>query len=119
MKRILIVDDSVVLRNDIRKLIKPIERLEIVGEAVDAENALRLVETLNPDIMILDINLKDSNGIEVLKKIKKTSPLPITIMFTNYAKSEFQERAKRLGADYFFDKTKDIEALLSTLTKLE
>jgi DNA-binding NarL/FixJ family response regulator len=118
MKRILIVDDSATLRRDFKKLLKPIKGIEVVGEAIDAESALRQCHELKPDIMILDINLKNGSGIDVLAKMKKCPVSPITIMFTNYSKGEFQKATKRLGADYFFDKTNDIEELVSTLTNL-
>ena len=118
MKRILIVDDSATLRKDLKKLLMPIKNIEIIGEAVDSAGAVKLYETLNPDIIILDIDLKDGNGIEVLTRIKNNSPSPTTIMFTNYSNSAYQKAAKLLGADYFFDKTNDVEKLVNTVMEL-
>ncbi|OGU32034.1 MAG: hypothetical protein A2057_03785 [Ignavibacteria bacterium GWA2_35_9] len=118
MKKIIIVDDSATLRKDLKKLLKPIKSIEIIAEAVDAETALSQCEALKPDIMILDINLKNGSGIDVLEKMKKCPQSPITVMFTNHAKGEFQKATKLLGADYFFDKTNDIEKLIVTLTNL-
>ena len=94
------------------------DEIEIIGEAVDSAGAVKLYETLNPDIIILDIDLKDGNGIEVLTRIKNNSPSPTTIMFTNYSNSAYQKAAKRLGADYFFDKTNDVEKLVNTVMEL-
>lgn len=118
MKKILIVDDSATLRKDIKKLLNPIKSIEVIGEAIDAASAMRQCNALKPDIMILDINLKNGSGIDVLEKMKKCPQSPVTIMFTNYSKGEFQKATKRLGADYFFDKTNDIEKLIDTLTNL-
>ena len=118
MKKILIVDDSATLRKDLRKLLQPIKNIEIIGEAIDSAGALRQCEALNPDIMILDIDLKNGNGIEVLTKVKKCSRSPIIMMFTNYSNSAYQKAAMRLGAGYFFDKTNDVEKLVSTLIDL-
>lgn len=118
MKKILIVDDSATLRKDLKKLLNPIKSIEVIGEAIDAASAMRQCNALKPDIMILDINLKNGSGIDVLEKMKKCPQSPVTIMFTNYSKGEFQKATKHLGADYFFDKTNDIEKLIDTLTNL-
>ena len=118
MKKIIIVDDSATLRKDLKKLLKPIKSIEIIAEATDAESALMHCDALKPDIMILDINLKNGSGIDVLEKMKKCPQSPITIMFTNYSNNTFRATTKRLGADYFFDKTNDIEELVATLTNL-
>jgi DNA-binding NarL/FixJ family response regulator len=118
MKKILIVDDSAILRKDLRKLFQTIKNIEVAGEAIDSAGALRQCEALKPDIMILDIELKNGNGIEVLTKVKKCSRSPIIIMFTNYSNSAFKKAAEHLGAGYFFDKTNDVEKLVSTLINL-
>ena len=118
MKTILVVDDSPSLRKDLQKLLHPIKSLKIIGEAIDFAGAVRQCSDLKPDIMILDIGLKNGTGIEVLAKTKKFSPAPIIIMFSNYSNGAFQKAAKRLGADYFFDKTNDVENLVSTLIDL-
>lgn len=118
MKKILIVDDSATLRKDLKKLLEPIKSIEVVGEAIDAPSALSQCNALKPDIMILDISLKNGSGIEVLENMNRSPHSPIIIMFTNHAKGEFQKATKRLGADYFFDKTNDIEKLINTLINL-
>ena len=118
MKTILVVDDSPSLRKDLQKLLQPYKSLNIIGEAIDSASAIRQCTTLKPDIMILDIGLKNGTGIEVLAKSKKFLPAPIIIMFSNYSNGAFQKAAKRLGADYFFDKTNDVENLVSTLIDL-
>jgi len=118
MKKILIVDDSVSLRKDLKRFLQPIENIEIVGEASNSADAVRKHEALKPDIIILDIDLKSGNGIEVLTKIKKCLVPSTVIMFTNYSNYAFQKAAERLGANYFLDKTKDVDRLVDILKEL-
>jgi DNA-binding NarL/FixJ family response regulator len=115
MKKLIIIDDSANLRKDLKKLLEPVRNIQIVGEAADNSEAVDLCEKVNPDIAILDINLKNSNGIELISQIKKMYPLLIVIMFTNYSNSAFRKSSIKRGADYFFDKTNEAEKLVTAL----
>jgi len=118
LKKILLVDDSSLLRNNLKKILISIPNLKLVGEALDSDSALRLNNELKPDIIILDIDLLQGNGIEVLTKIKKEPHLPIIIMFTNYSENAFRKATTKLGANYFFDKSDDINGLIEVLKNL-
>lgn len=118
MKNILLVDDSSLLRNNLKRIISSIPNLHLAGEALDSTTALRLVDELKPDILILDIDLIQGSGIEVLSKLKNDKSRPTTIMFTNYSQDAFKKATAKLGADYFFDKNKDIDELFEILKKL-
>ena len=118
MKNILLVDDSSLLRNNLKRIISSIPELNLVGEALDSTTALRLVYQLKPDILILDIDLIQGNGIDVLTKIKNDNTRPTTIMFTNYSQDAFRKAAAKLGANYFLDKNEDIDDLFELLKKL-
>ena len=118
MKKILIVDDSKILRDVIKKIILSIDGLDLIGEAATPLKALEIYKKQYPDIVILDINLDIGNGIDILTTFRKSDRVPIIIMLTNYANSAFKTITKKLGAQYFFDKTKDIDALIDTLKLL-
>jgi DNA-binding NarL/FixJ family response regulator len=118
MKKILIVDDSKILRDAIKKIILAIEGLSLVGEAATPIRALEIYQKQNPDIIILDINLDIGNGLDILTTLHKSDNMPTVIMLTNYANSAFKTITNKLGAKYFFDKTKDIETLMDTLKML-
>ena len=72
--RILIADDHAVVRAGLRGLLGADPDLEIVGEAEDGDEALRLAETLQPDMVLLDITMPPDNGIETAQRLKEAHP---------------------------------------------
>jgi DNA-binding NarL/FixJ family response regulator len=118
MKNVLIVDDSQVLREDLKNILSTIDNIKLVGEAENARKAIQLTRMLNPDIIILDIDLQIGNGIDVLSALRKDEELPTIIMFTNYNSGAFKTLSFKLGAKYFFDKSNNIEELIDTLKKI-
>ena len=72
--RILIVDDHGVLRAGLRALLNAETNLQVIGEAGDGEQAIRLAQELHPDIILLDISMPGISGLEAIQHIKKASP---------------------------------------------
>lgn len=118
MKKILIVDDSKMLRDDLKKIIEMVGGLQLVGEAEDALQAISIIENLKPDIVLLDLNLNMGNGIDVLGALYKAKNKPVTIVLTNYTNKAFRKTSVELGAEYFYDKTHDLDRLINTLKQL-
>ena len=116
--KILIADDSILLRERLRGLLKTFENIIIVGEAGNGKEALQLIHETNPDVVILDIRMPEINGIEVLKKIRETGSMLKIIMLTNYPYKQYKERCIAEGADYFFDKNQDIEKLTEIISEM-
>jgi DNA-binding NarL/FixJ family response regulator len=116
--KLLIVEDSINIRESLRKFISHIEGITIVGEAEDEEYAIELVIKNLPDIIVLDIDLKEGNGFNVLKKVKEMSSSIIVAIFSNYAANSYRERALKENADYFFDKNLELDMLIDILKKL-
>lgn len=98
-------------------------KIEVIGQASNITTAMMLVEEKQPDVVIIDIHLKDdapkANGINLLSMIKEQHPEIATIMLTNLATKEYEDKCKSIGANYLFDKTNDFECIPTTLTKLE
>lgn len=69
--RVFIVDDHAVFREGLALLIKQTNDLEVCGEASDAGEAIKSIKGISPDVILLDISLKESSGIELLKDLKK------------------------------------------------
>jgi two-component system, NarL family, response regulator LiaR len=83
--RIFIADDHAMLREGMRNLLEKEKDFEIVGEAADGEEAVRLAGKLKPDIVIMDIVMPRLNGIEATKQIKQISPSTALLILTAYS----------------------------------
>lgn len=116
--RLLIADDSEVLRSRLIEVLSEIEGIEIVGQAKNVAEVIRAVEVLNPNVVILDIRMPGGNGFSALEAIKKRDDPPIIIMFTNYPYLQYRKRSIDLGADYFFYKAIETEKLLKLIKDL-
>ena len=106
---VFIGDDSSIVCRGLNTMLSEFPDVHIVGKAATAQDAITEVEVMNPDVVILDIRLRDGSGIEVLERIKKGTTSPIVIMLTNYPYPQYRKRCMDLGADYFFDKVTEIE----------
>ena len=80
--RVLIVDDSPTMRGLIRAVLRSDPGIEVVGEAADAMEARSAIKQLNPDVVTLDIEMPNMNGIEFLEKIMKLRPMPVIMVST-------------------------------------
>lgn len=78
--RVLVVDDSIVARKTIIDALEASPRLEVVGYAINAMDAQRKVEQLNPDVMTCDVQMPGMTGIEFLKKLLPEHPLPVVLV---------------------------------------
>ncbi len=116
--RVLLVDDSEVIRSRVRARLSSVAGVEVLGEATDAESALRELTERQPDIVVLDLLMPGGGGTRVLEGMTKTSGRPVVIVFTNFPYPEYRTRCAELGADYFFDKTADHERLPELIGRL-
>jgi NarL family two-component system response regulator LiaR len=83
--RILIADDHAMLRAGMRNLLEQEKDFELVGEAADGEEAVRLASDIKPDIVIMDIVMPKLNGVEATKLIKQSSPSTALLILTAYS----------------------------------
>jgi DNA-binding NarL/FixJ family response regulator len=115
---VFIVDDSKAIRERLAKMLSEIDGVKVIGEARNAAEALTGIRTLKPKVVILDIQMPDGNGIEVLKIIKQERPAPLVMMMTNHSSAQYREKCLKLGADYFLDKARDFEKLVEIFQDL-
>ena len=113
--RILIVDDSPVVRERLAALLAELEGVEVVGQAQDVVGAVAAILALRPDVVTLDIRMPGGNGIEALAEVKKVQPAPIVIMLTNYPYPQYRKKCLDAGADYFLDKSTEFEQVAQIL----
>jgi DNA-binding NarL/FixJ family response regulator len=97
--RLVLVEDHVILREGLRALLESRPMYEVVGEGNDGREAIRLAEELSPDLMLLDLSMPRTNGLEALKEIKRMSPLTRVLILTMQKAEDYVFAALRDGAD--------------------
>ncbi len=117
--RVLIIDDSRIVRARLAGMLR--ERapgLELITEAEGPEEARAHLAALRPDVVILDIRLPGGGGLELLQGIKQAPRAPVVVVLTNAALPQYRKAAARAGADYFFDKSSEMEQVAEALRRL-
>ncbi|MDZ7832390.1 MAG: response regulator transcription factor [Desulfobacterales bacterium] len=109
--KILIADDSGIIRDRVKAAIHGISATDQIYEASTIEDTLNRLDAVSPDVVILDLRMPDGSGTDVLKTIKAYPDPPVVIVFTSYPYPQYRRKCMDLGADYFFDKSKDFEKL--------
>jgi len=113
--RTLIVDDERLARNELKRLLEPYTKIEIVGEAANAEEALVMIDDLQPELLFLDIQMPGKNGFELLSSIEGKSP---EVIFTT-AYDEYAIKAFEFNALDYLLKPIDSERLKETIHRIE
>lgn len=118
--RVLIVEDSKRLREQLGESIYSPGRIEVVGFAETEAEALELLARAPCDAVVLDLQLRQGNGLAVLKALRATSEgqTVTVIVLTNFAFPHFRDRSLELGADYFFDKAREYDRVREVLEEL-
>ena len=117
--RVLIIDDSAIVRDRLISMLAEVEGVEIVGHAEDAFSAIEGVRKLIPDVVILDIQMPGgASGIYALEKIRCEKPAPTIIMLTNYSYPQYRKKCVEGGAAFFFDKSTEFERVPEVLKAL-
>jgi DNA-binding NarL/FixJ family response regulator len=115
---IFIAEDSETMTRALTELICEIPGTQIVGTAQTASEAIESITEKKPDVVILDVRLKEGNGIDVLKEIRGRANKAKVIVFTNYPFPQYQRAAYDAGADYFFRKATETDKLIEVLASM-
>lgn len=118
--RVVLVEDSAMIRARIVETLSALPNVNIVGEAETEEAAIALLKDQSWDAAVLDLQLKKGTGLGVLKALRGTTRPPgaRVIVFTNYAFPQYRERSLALGADYFFDKSREFDRVRDVVEEL-
>ena len=113
--RIVLADDHMILRKGLRSLLEAEKRFEIVGEGENGNEVVRLVDELDPDIIVMDISMPNLNGVEATKRVKKHHPDTKVIILSRHKDEEFIFQALNAGADGYLIKESAPSELISAI----
>ncbi|MEV7283360.1 response regulator transcription factor [Streptomyces sp. NPDC093252] len=113
--RVLLVDDEELLRVAFTMILRAEPDLEPVGEAADGETALRLTRELRPDVVLMDIRMPGTDGIEATRRLLRESPHTRVLVLTTFDLDEYAFDALRAGASGFLLKNTRPEHLLTAI----
>ncbi len=116
--KIIIVDDHPIIRKGLSDLINQEKDLEVCGQAEDAHEGLQAIKTLNPDMVVVDISLKETSGIELIKDIKTQHPNLPVLALSMHDESLYAERALRAGAKGYIMKAEATEKVITAIRKV-
>ena len=102
--RIMLADDHLLVRAGIRSLVESIDGMTIVAEADNGREAVALAKVQKPDLVIMDITMKEMNGIEAMAQILQLSPPPRVLILSMHSTEEFVRRAMKAGASGYLVK---------------
>ena len=115
---LLIVDDSDLIRASLRALLGSVTGIGSIREASTLGEAQDSVWRDPPTLVILDLNLPDGHGMDIIKLLKQRSPALWLAVLTIHADLGYRQRCLALGADWFFDKATETDALLEVVRQL-
>jgi len=113
--RLLLVDDHEVVRTGLRMLLESQTDMKIVGEASTGAEALELCNRLRPDVVVMDLTLPDSSGIEITRRIKQTLPQVNVVALTIHEDQEYFFEMLRAGASGYVPKRAAPDELVSAI----
>lgn len=113
--RVLLADDHPLVRAGIRKVLEQQPAVEVVGEAGDGNEALRLLGELEPDLLVLDLNMPNRDGFAVLREARDVAPGVRILVLTMHSSVEYVSRAVREGADGYLLKDTAVQDLAAAI----
>ncbi len=116
--KIYILDDHPVVIEGLKKILEGLDDLQVVGTAEDSTVAMEQIAKLKPDVLILDITLKDRSGVDMIKKIKQAFPELMVLVYSMHDENVYAERSLRAGAMGFVMKGEPASRLLMAIRQV-
>jgi two-component system, NarL family, response regulator NreC len=116
--RLILADDHLIVRQGLRMVLEK-ERIEILGEASDGPEALRLIRELRPDIAVLDLDMPGLDGLAVLREATVVSPQTRAIILTRHMEEPYAVEALRIGARGYVLKTQASTDLVAAIQHVD
>ncbi|MBS1819631.1 MAG: response regulator transcription factor [Acidobacteria bacterium] len=118
MIRILLVDDHPVVRHGIKSLLGERMHDTYIGEAADAESALRQIESTGWDLVIADLSMPGLSGLELIKEIRRVKPTLPTLVLSMHPPAQFARRALSAGANGYLSKDSKLEDFVAAIEQV-
>lgn len=115
MIRVALADDHEVVRHAMRLLIATDSSLQLVGEAADGLDAVRMVERLKPDVLVVDIQMPGLNGIEVIAQAQAASPRTGVVVFSMHSGESHVAKAFSKGARAYISKATEVDEVIRAI----
>lgn len=116
--RVLLVEDSPLLSERLLELLADIPGVVTLPAVATEAGAIAAIADMVPDVVVLDLRLKEGTGFGVLRVLKLLKNAPVVIVLTNYALPQYRIQAEAFGVPYFLDKARDFDQLPAVLTKI-
>ena len=116
--RILVVDDHPMVRERLAEAINRERDLKVCGEAEDNRHAMDLIANVKPDMAVIDLSLKGSYGLELLKDIRARHPTVLVLVLSMHEESLFAERAIRAGARGYITKQEATKKIIQAIRRV-
>jgi DNA-binding NarL/FixJ family response regulator len=116
--RVLVVDDAANLRDLLTVVLEAEDDFEVVGTAVDGEEALQAVQALTPDVVLLDLLMPVMDGLQALPEIRRHAPDAKIVIFSGFEQDAMAREALAAGADRYLEKGVSVTRLISSLRQL-
>jgi len=107
--RLFLVEDSSLLAERLEAMLATLPGVEVIGRAGSAPAATAAILERRPDLVVLDIQLAEGSGFDVLRELHAKAPELDVVMLSNYSSDPYRQIAERFGAKAFFDKSKEFE----------
>jgi two-component system, NarL family, response regulator LiaR len=115
--KVMLVDDHMVVRSGLGTVLAVYDDMELVGESADGEEAIRLCEKLQPDVILMDLVMPKMDGVAAIKVIKERWPNIQVIALTSFKEKEYVEGALKAGASGYLLKNVSAEELVNAIRK--
>lgn len=116
--KVYLLDDHPIVIEGLKKVIDQQEDMQVVGSAEDAQTALQQITKLKPDVVVLDITLKDRSGVDLIKKIRTSQPSTNVLVYSMHDENVYAERCLRAGAMGYLMKGESSSRVLHGLRQI-
>jgi len=116
--KVFVADDSKIVVERLVDLLRDVPGVQFAGQAGDVPEALRSIQQVHPDVVILDMQMPGGSGLDVLRVIRRDHPRLYVLICTNHPYPQYRDECLSAGANFFLDKTAEFAKIPAILCKL-